>query len=153
MSGITESIFTNFQPFADRWLEMEVQHKQQAEDPHRARFLMICTWRYLFIVVSPGSKQVSNSTKVTYGYIRQVPKWTCSKFGAFPEFKKSTAASGWDGAVNPGLLQLWAPELFDDVPPPEMPLVSAQWLWAALSNDPKTALAEMVAAKSDTWLT
>jgi hypothetical protein len=37
MSGITESIFTNFQPFADRWLEMEVQHKQQAEDPHRAR--------------------------------------------------------------------------------------------------------------------
>ncbi|CAL1129079.1 unnamed protein product [Cladocopium goreaui] len=84
MSGITESIFTNFQPFADRWLEMEVQHKQQAEDPHRAR-----------------------------------------------------------------LLQLWAPELFDDVPPPEMPLVSAQWLWAALSNDPKTALAEMVAAKSE----
>jgi hypothetical protein len=115
---------------------------------------MICTWRYLFIVVSPGSKQVSNSTKVRYGYIRQVPKWTCSKFGAFPEFtKKTTAASGWDGAVNPGLLQLWAPELFDDVPPPEMPLVSAQWLWAALSNDPKTALAEMVAAKSDTWLT
>ena len=51
------------------------------------------------------------------------------------------------------MLQLWAPELFDDVPPPEMPLVSAQWLWAALSNDPKTALAEMVAAKSDTWLT
>lgn len=67
--------------------------------------------------------------------------------------QKNTAASGWDGAVNPGLLQLWAPELFDDVPPPEMPLVSAQWLWAALSNDPKTALAEMVAAKSDTWLT
>eukprot|EP00435_Cladocopium_sp_Y103_P016846 s2347_g4.t1 len=82
--SITESIFTNCQPFADRWLEMEVQHKQQAEDPHRAR-----------------------------------------------------------------LLQLWAPELFDDVPPPEMPLVSAQWLWAALSNDPKTTLAEMVVAKSE----
>ena len=52
------------------------------------------------------------------------------------------------------MLQLWAPELFDDVgTPPELPLVSAQWLWAALSKDPKTALAELVAAKSDTWLT
>ena len=62
-------------------------------------------------------------------------------------------ADGLDQPVHPGLLQLWAPELFEDVPPPEMPLVSAAWLWAALSNDPKTALAEMVAAKSDTWLT
>ena len=50
-----------------------------------------------------------------------------------------------------GLLQLWAPELFEDKVQPEMPpLVSANWLWAALSDNPKAALADIVNTKSET---
>jgi len=84
--SITECIFTNCQRFADRWLELEIHHKQQADDPHRVR-----------------------------------------------------------------LLQLWAPELYEDKVQPEMPpLVSANWLWAALSDNPKAALADIVNTKSET---
>eukprot|EP00438_Fugacium_kawagutii_P032630 Skav232015 [mRNA] locus=scaffold3320:62406:66626:- [translate_table: standard] len=100
---ITETIFTNRQQFADRWLELEVQQKYQAEDPHRARPLEI--------------KGRPNGTFT----------------GLSMPFREQK-----------GLLQLWAPELFEDSPQPEMQmLVSANWLWAALSKNPKAALAEM----------
>ena len=136
--SLTEWIFTNLQPLADQWLEIEVQHKQQAEDPHRARLLAKKnTWGRI--------QQSCNLLFSTLIYTHMVLQF----FAGSPLWRSLFV--GDFGAKVGGLLQLWAPELFEEAAQPEMPLVSANWLWAALSNDPKAALADMVALKSDPW--
>lgn len=135
--SITESIFTNCQRFADCWLELEIHHKQQADDPHRVRLLhgRACFSR---------CASLSLRTCILYTYIHI---FLSLVFFASLVFLEITSLN----LRFAGLLQLWAPELFEDKVQPEMPpLVSANWLWAALSDNPKAALADIVNTKSET---